>query len=250
MGQLVKLLNPKYTPIAIYRVKEFPDYAVPSSGKGCIVSSMLMPAWENGRTVAATADRIGCIGALNGLGLGGDAHENRLGTAGKYAIGTEEEPGKKYFCSQEVGIRDYIDKVPVYGSSDDIAVVQPIDEAEAMGAPIEVVAFLSDGLEMSALITLAGFSGMDGDTVIRSGFGYSCEQVFAMAKQEGESDHPRMVLGMTEFFPRRFIDSGRMSISMPYSMYRRMDDDAERSFLSDDRWRDAAQPKKNDNCCC
>ena len=70
-----------------------------------------------------------------------------------------------------------------------------------------------------------------------------------MARQEGEKEIPRMVLGTTEFFTRRFIDEDRMTISMPYKLYKSLDEDCEYSFLKDDRWREAAKPKKCDKCC-
>jgi hypothetical protein len=250
MGDLLKLLRPKYTPVAIYHTKEFPSYASKPSEEHCVVASMFVPAWENGRTVAMSVDLVGCAGALNGLGLGGESPENRIKLIAGYAQGTEDRPGRHIFCCSEAGKEAYLDKVPVYGSRDDIVVVQPVDEAEDMDAPIEVVSFLVDAIELSALVTLSSFDGLKGDSVIRSSFALSCEQLFAMPRQEGDSKEPRMVLGMTEFFPRRFLDDGRVSVSMPYCLYKRMDENASKSFLNDDRWRQAAQPKKCDDCCC
>jgi hypothetical protein len=211
---------------------------------------MLVPAFEIGRTVAASGDMVGCKGGLNGFGLGGEDPEHRENLMSIYSVGNSERPGRKYFCCPEAAKETYMDKIPVYGSRSDVVVVQPVDEAEEMDAPIEVVVFLVDATELSALITLAGYRGYSKDSVIRSAFGLSCEQVFAMAKQEGESDEPRMVLGMTEFYTRGFIEGGRLTISMPYKMYKRMEADAPESFLKDNYWWDAANPSDKKNCCC
>jgi hypothetical protein len=140
----------------------------------------------------------------------------------------------------------YIRSIPVYGSPDDVVVVQPLDEAESAGAPIETVSFLVDALEMSALITMRSYFGVS--SAVRSGFFFGCEGVYSAPRQEGEGEEPRLVLGMTEFYPRRFIEDGRMTISMPYSLFKRMDEAAGSSFLSEDRWRDSAQPSGK-KCC-
>ena len=158
--------------------------------------------------------------------------------------------GRGYFADPETAERNYRKKVPVYGDDGDYIVMQPLDEAESMNAPIETVVFLSDPTEISALVTLAGYSRGFGCSVVRSAFALSCEQIYAMARQENESEQPRMVLGGTEFHVRSLIDEDKMTISIPYKLYRIMDGDAPKSFLRDDRWRKASAHKKCDDCCC
>ena len=245
MGNLVELLGPKYMPVAIYHLDEVPADAEAPSG-GCIVRSMLLPALE-GRTVASKRDGIGCKGAWNGLGLGGEDKEGRDGLAISYSVGNADRPGRHYFCSPEVAMVNHQGRIPVYGTGDECVVFQPLDEAEAAGAPIETVVFIADPAEYSAMMTLACFSERKGDSVVRSSFGLSCEQMYAMPRQEGESDEPRMVLGMTEFFTRRFIDPGRMALSLPYNLYRKMDTDSASSFLKDGSWKEAMR-SGCDNC--
>lgn len=248
MGDLLKLMKPKYTPVAIYHVKEFPKYASKPSEESCVIASMLLHAFKSGRTVAMSYDMVGCRGALNGLGLGGEEKEKRDALAVTYSVGTEEKPGRHYFCSPESARKNYFDAIPVYGSRDDIVVMQPIDEAEEMGAPVETVVFLVNPLDLSALVTMAGFIRDIDDTVIRTSFAFSCEQIFAMAKQEGEREVPRMILGLTEFYTRRFLDDDMLSISMSYKMYKEMDEKASSSFIAQDLWRNSAKPGK-DSCC-
>ncbi len=247
MGELPALLRPKYTPIAIYHLDEIPDYAGEPGEGGCIVGSLLLPAME-GRTVAAKKERIGCKGAWDGLGLGGEDPADRSGMAERYSTGTEGRNGRHYFCCPEIIQNNYLDKVPVYGKGNECVVFQPIDEAEKMCAPIETVVMIVDAVEYSAMITLAGFSRKTDDSVVRSAFGFGCEQLYAMPRQEGEREIPRMVLGLTEFFTRRFIDPGRMALSMPYNLYKQLDEDCKYSFLKDDAWRESTKPKC-DNCC-
>ena len=247
MGDLVKLLKPKYNPIAIYHLDEIPDYAGEPGEGGCIVSSLLLPAME-GRTVAAKKERIGCKGAWDGLGMGGKDPEDRKTMASRYSSGMDGKEGRHYFCCPEIAENNYLSKVPVYGKGNDCVVFQPFDEAEGIGAPIETVVMIVDAVEYSAMITLASFSRKTDDSVVRSAFGLGCEQLYAMPRQEGEREVPRMVLGLTEFFTRRFIDPGRMALSMPYKLYKQLDEDSGFSFLKDDAWRESTKPKC-EHCC-
>jgi hypothetical protein len=247
MGKLVELLRPKVKPIAIYHTDSKPDYAGDPGEGGCFVSCMLLPAME-GKTVAAKKEQIGCKGAWDGLGLGGEDPEMRKSMGERYSTGYEGKEGRHYFCCPELAESNYLSKVPVYGKGDECVVFQPIDEAEKMGAPIETVTLIVDAVEYSAMMTLASFSRETDDSVVRSAFGFSCEQIHAMPRQEGEREVPRMVLGMTEFFTRRFLDPGQMALSMPYGLYKRLDEDAEYSFLKNDAWREATKPKCS-NCC-
>ena len=250
MGELTKLMKPYYMPIAIYRSKDFPSYASKPSGSHCIFDSMFMPAIRDGKTVASSSATVGCAGALNGLGFGGEDKANRDLLMVGYSTGNEKREGRGLFKDPETANRNYRDKVPVYGDDGDYIVFQPLDEAEAMNAPIEVVAFLSDPTEISALVTLACYSRPFDDSIIRSSFALSCEQMYAMARQENETDCPRMVLGGTEFHVRGIIDPDKMVLSIPYKLYSVMEKDAPGSFLRDDRWRKAVAPKKCEKCCC
>lgn len=247
MGKLIELLKPRRLPIAVYHTDSKPDYAEDPAEGGCFIPSLLLPALD-GKTVAAKKEQIGCKGAWDGLGLGGEDPEFRKGMASRYSIGLDGNEGRLYFCCPEVADNNYLSKVPVYGNGDEYVVFQPLEEAERMNVKIEVVTFIVDTVEYSAMLTLAGFSRKTDDSVVRSAFGFSCEQIYAMPRQEGERDTPRMVLGLTEFFTRRFFDSGQMALSMPYNLYKQLDEFCPQSFLKDDRWREATKPKC-DNCC-
>ncbi len=247
MGKLIELLKPKCMPIAIYHTDSKPEYAGDPAEGGCFIPSILLPALD-GKTVAAKKEQIGCKGAWDGLGLGGEDPEFRKGMASRYSTGLDGNEGRLYFCCPEMADDNYLSKVPVYGKGNEFVVFQPLEEAEKMNAPIETVTFIVDAVEYSAMVTLASFSRKTDDSVVRSAFGFSCEQIYAMPRQEEERETPRMVLGLTEFFTRRFFDPGQMALSMPYKLYKQMDEDCPYSFLKDDRWREATKPKC-DNCC-
>ena len=250
MSELTKVLKPTYMPVAIYRSKDFPAGASKPSDSHCIFESMFLPALKDGKTVASASGTIGCAGALNGLGFGGEPKEARDRLMVNYSVGSEGYEGRGFFADPDTAEKNYRSKVPVYGDDGDYIVMQPLDEAEAAGAPIETVVFLSNPTEIAALVTLAGYSRGFGCSVIRSSFALSCEQIYAMARQENESAQPRMVLGGTEFHVRGLIDEDKMTISIPYKLYTIMDRDAPKSFLRDDRWRKASAHKKCDDCCC
>ncbi|MBQ7978515.1 MAG: DUF169 domain-containing protein [Candidatus Methanomethylophilaceae archaeon] len=246
MGNLIELLKPKHRPVAIYHSENKPDYAGDPAEGGCFIPLLLLPALE-GKTVAAKKEQIGCKGAWDGLGLGGEDPEMRACMAKNYSSGTEERKGRFFFCSPEIAVDNYLSKVPIYGNGDEFVVFQPITEAEKVGAEPEVVVMVVDAIEYSAMVTLASFSRRTDDSVVRSAFGFGCEQMYAMARQEGEREIPRMVLGTTEFFTRRFFENGEFTLSMPYKLYKQLDEASPHSFLKENSWRESAQPKSR--CC-
>ena len=245
MGKLIELLKPKHMPIAIYHAKEKPDYAVDPEKGGCFIPLLLLPAME-GKTVAAKKEQIGCKGAWDGLGLGGEEPEMRAKMAEYYSTGADGREGRYFFCCPEIARDNYLSKIPVYDMGEYV-VFQPMVEVERMGIEPEVVVMPVDGVEYSAMVILASFSRNTEDSVVRSAFGFGCEQMYAMSVQEGEREAPRMVLGPTELFTRRFLDPGMMTLSMPYKLYKRLEEDCPYSFLKDDSWRETTRPKQK--CC-
>jgi hypothetical protein len=241
MSDLVRLLSPKYPPVAIFHTDTFPSYAQEPEREHCCIKSMFIPCVTEGRAVAADGSMVRCAGALNGLGLGGENPEGRTKLAEYYSDGPSGDDGRRFFCDRDHARSNYLEQVEVYGSRDDIAVMRPLEDAMAAGDPIETVVFYVDPLELSALMTLAQFSGEPRDSCARCGFALACEHLYAVPRQEGESDSPRLVLGMTEFYPRRFCDPDRLTVSMPYSLFERLEKDAPYSFLADGRWRGPAR---------
>ena len=145
--------------------------------------------------------------------------------------------GQSYFKTPEIALIQ-IGPIKDYGDGTDVIVFQDVDEAEAEGKPIEVVAFLVDPTSLSALTQLASFSKETPGPAAVMPYGHACQQIYAIPRAEGESDDPHAVVGMTDMYARRFIRREEMSFAVPYKLYRRMIEDIDASFLRKEKYLD------------
>ncbi|MCQ2070875.1 MAG: DUF169 domain-containing protein [archaeon] len=246
MGKLLELLAPEYEPVAIYRTDKMIPGTEPDTASHCCIERLLLPALIQGKTVSSDRTLVGCGGALNGLGFGGSNDRDMIATV--YSEGTPEKEGRHYFDCAERAKRNYIDTVEVTGSGNDAIVVEPVSRAIAKNAPIDVVVFYEAPARLSALMTLVGFARDSPEPPVAMQFAYACEQIYAIPLQEGKKDCPRATLGMSEFYTRAFCENDKFTFAVPYKLYREMDENAERSFLKDERWK-VALKNVRPTCC-
>jgi hypothetical protein len=245
MDEIASLLMSKYHSVAIYHTREPVEGSGFLSDEHCCLPGLFFPAAREGRTACANRDALKCSGAWSGLGLGGDYCKDSMAIS--YSQGTPERPGRRLFADPECAMKEF-GMVKTYGSPDDYVVCEPVDVAESRGADIEVVAFLVDPIRMFALANMVNFSRRRPGSAVKYVNALACEQLYALPKAEGESDDPAGIVGLSEFFVRRFCSSEDMTFAVPYKLYKRILDDAYKSFLTTDKWKDIAGNK--DSSCC
>ena len=237
-------------PVAIYRQPSIPDDARIPSGH-CTVPSLFVHCARFGRKCASDSEHSPCHGSKSGFGFGGIS--NRQNSAWSASTVPEEVratqkhkgSGQSYFKTPEIAL---IQMGPIkdYGDGTDVIVFQDVDEAEAEGRPIEVVAFLADPTSVSALVQLASFSKETPGPAAVMPYGHACQQIYAIPRAEGESDDPHAVIGMTDMYARRFIRREELSFAVPYKLYRRMVDDVDASFLRKEKYLENLSKAKRD----
>ncbi len=79
---------------------------------------------------------------------------------------------------------------------------------------------------------------------------FACEELYALPLEEGESDDPKAVIGLTELGIRRLCPSDVLSFTVPYKLYQRMEADAGESFLTGALWSRVTATDSEDCCCC
>jgi len=245
MDELAKLLESKYHSVAIYHTKSPIEGTGFLSEKHCCLPGMFFPAAREGKTACANREQLKCSGAWSGLGLGGDDCKESMVIS--YSQGTPSRPGRKLFANPECARKEF-DMVKVYGTPDDYVVCEPVDVAESKGADIEVVAFLVDPVRMFALANLVNFSRKKPGSAVKYVNALACEQLYALARTEGESDDPVGIVGLSEFFVRRFCSPEEMTFAVPYKLYKRILEDSSNSFLTTDVWKNAVMSKSG-SCC-
>lgn len=231
MTKLTELLGLKRMPVAIYHTKEKPGHAEESKDH-CVIFGMLYPAAEEGRTFAISKSGRICPGAVSGLGFGPE--EDREFMINRNACGTDEVEGRHYFKTEAIS-RKTMNEVKVF-DNDGYIVFEPLDSAVSHDAPIETVVFLTDALGLSGLTSLIAYSREKAGSGCRWAYGFACEQIYAIPRAESEGDDPQAIIGLTELGIRKRCNDGDLTFTVPYCLYRRMEDDAEESFLSGKIW--------------
>ena len=103
----------------------------------------------------------------------------------------------------------------------------------------QVIVFIADPDQLSALIVLAKYGRAGNDNVIVP-FGAGCQQIGIFAYREAQSESPRAVLGLTDLSARnnlkKSLDRNVFSFTVPWRMFKEMEDNVEGSFLQRKTW--------------
>lgn len=226
--------------VAIYRSETKPECAISTDIK-CGIPSLLVKCSRHGGIYACCKDQIACHGAVGGFGFGGIINRERTCMSMSHFPpgfeGTYHRNGKRYFVDQECA-KYQIDIIPDIGNGTDWIIFQDLEDAEKSGVPIEVVVFIVDPTRLTALMQLASFSRRTAGPATIAPFGHACQQIYAIPYAEGLKDEPCGVIGMTDMFARRFIETGELSYAVPFKLYSRMMDDIDDSFLTQERFQE------------
>jgi hypothetical protein len=238
MDSIADYIRLETPAVAIFRADKVPEGAfIPS--KGCSIPGLFVRCARTGDVCAADREHIFCHGALSGFGFGGiPDREHSSWAASDVPADRKDEMkhgGKKHFASPEIATLQ-LNNIKDYGDGSGCIVFKRLDDALSAGDPIEVVAYLVDPTRISALAQLAGFSRNASDPAVVMPYGHACQHLYAIPRAEGESEHPRAVLGMTDIYARRYVRPDEMTFAVPYSLYKRMAEDAPKSFLASEKW--------------
>lgn len=238
MSSITEYLKMENPPVAVFRSDSAPEGAfIP--GKGCSIPSLFVRCARLGDTTAADRDHVFCHGALSGFGFGGMVDREHSSWAAsdipEDRKGEIKHGGKRHFRDPETAELQ-LNLIKDYGDGSGWIVFKRLDKALADGDPVEVVVFLTDPSRISALSLLAGYSRKASDPAVVMPYGHGCQQIYAIPKAEGESEHPRGVVGMTDMYARRYVRPDEMTFAVPYPLYQTMERDAPESFLGKDTW--------------
>ena len=240
MNKLMEQLGLTNHAVAIYRSETEPTDAISSDIK-CGIQSLLVKCSRYGGKYACCRDMISCHGAIGGFGFGGIIDRERTCmNMSQFPPGFERPfhgNGKRYFADPECA-KYQIDAVPDIGDGKDWIVFQDLDMAEESNESIEVVVFIVDPTRLTALMQLASFSRRTDGPATIAPFGHACQQIYAIPYAEGMKDEPCGVIGMTDMFARRFIETNELSYAVPFKLYRRMMNDLEDSFMIQERFQE------------
>jgi uncharacterized protein (DUF169 family) len=239
-SKLVDALRVKRQPVAIILTNEKPAQALQfkEGGRGCIAAFLL--AASEGRTSVFDRKTFGCPGGGTGLGFGdcyvGFPINRLLSTGGSVELGNGQtwdmHEGERFFESPETASA-WAAALPIRDIPTEYVVFKPLHEVTEADQPTLIQLF-ANGDQLSALITLAGFSRGTIENAIAP-WGAACHSIL-FSYAEAERDMPRGVIGFFDISQRHRVEPGILTFTVPYRMFREMEGNIEKSFLRTDPW--------------
>ena len=148
--------------------------------------------------------------------------------------------GERYVQSPEL-VKRFVDALPIVDIPFEYVVFKPLKAVEASKEKPDIIVFLGDMDQISALTILANYHREDNENVI---FPYAagCQSIGIYPYQEAKSEKPRAVLGLSDISARvaikRLLKDDLMSFAVPFRLFQEMEENVPGSFLERNTWKD------------
>ena len=138
------------------------------------------------------------------------------------------------------GVRDFIGNLPLMDIPADYVVFKPISAVDATSEQPQAVIFFVNPDQLSALTVLANY-GRGGNENVIIPYAAGCQTIGIYPYREGKSAKPRAVVGLTDLSARIYVrkqlgDPNFMTFTVPYALFKEMEQDVEGSFLERHTW--------------
>ncbi len=268
LGVSLKL---KFQPVAVSWTDLLPEGARQfARGKwGCVM--MLFAAAAKGKTVAFDRETCGCMGGSVGLGFGNTYTQWAGGIECFYRflssgsadleksreiiekMGVHMTPerldnfinGERYLKSPELA-KKFVENLPMIDAPEKYVVMRPLKDADLAREKPQVIVFVANPDQISALSVMANYGRMNPENVMTP-FGAGCHQIGIIPLNEAKREFPRAVLGLTDLSARNAVKNtlGRdiLTFSVPLKMFLEMEENEEGSFLHRHTWKELMKDK-------
>jgi uncharacterized protein (DUF169 family) len=263
-SKIAESIKLKFEPVAIVLTDTKPEGAKQfKEGKwGCVM--FLVAAAARGETAVMDKKTFGCQGGGTGMGfgnqyvnfaggeecfcyflsIGNEAWEQGRQAAEKVKPFLRTEAfdnflhGERYVKSPEL-VKDFIRCLPMTDIPFEYIVLKPLREVSPAGEKPEVIVFLGDMDQISALTILANYAREGTENVIFPQAA-GCQSIGIYAFREARSDKPRAVLGLNDISARvavkQLLKEDLMSFAVPLSLFQEMEANVPGSFLERPTW--------------
>lgn len=265
-SKIAAALRLKNHPVALLWTDVKPGGAVQfHEGKWGCVMAMFAQAATQGKTSAFDRETFGCVGGGVGLGFGNQyldwqggiecfygflstGNAEREGTdeivhdirrTGRTAAAERFVHGERFVKSEELA-QKFVASLPMVDIPARYVVFTPLKDVAESGPSPEIVIFVVNPDQLSALVNLAGYGRGTLDNVrILSGAG--CQNIGINAYREGRAETPRAVVGLTDISARLYtahtLGHQALTFALPYVMFQELESNVPGSFLEMEQWR-------------
>jgi hypothetical protein len=236
-SSIARELGLKHSPMAIIFSNEKPQGAVQFKENkwGCVVT--MINVIVRGKTAVFDRKTYGCLGGGIGLGFG-DCYQDFEGGI-EYFLSTGRGEGYRegecYFKTPEIA-RAFIDRLPIVDIPFEYVIFKSLENVIPEKETPQLIVFLANPDQLSALVVLAGFGRKGGDNVIIP-FAAGCHTICLIPYHESKKKRPRAVVGITDISARPHIDRDLLSFTVPFKMFQEMEADVPKSFLKKNAWK-------------
>lgn len=233
-SRIASKLDLRYQPVAILFTDERPAPAAQFKPHrwGCVMQ--MVAAAAKGWTAVFDRETTGCLGGQTGLCFG-DGYQGRdigelLSPGGEGRTGG----GLGYVKSPEVA-RAFASGLPVKDIPETYVVLKPLEKVDPERERPQVVIFLANADQVSALCLLANYDRPGGDAV-QAPFASGCQSICLLPYAESDRESPRAILGGMDISARPHLDPDLLTFAVPWSMFQEMEANASGSFLDKHEW--------------
>ena len=254
-----KAIACKRRPVAIILSDEKPEDAkqFKEGAWGCVM--FMLAAATKGSVAAFDRKTFGCQGGGTGLGFG-NQYKNFPGgeSCFSYFLSTGNDQwetgrktaeqvkpflrpeafdnfvhGERYMKSPEL-VKHFVEDLPTTDIPYEYVIFKPIDAVDLEKETPEVIVFLGDMDQISALSILANYGRKTNDNVIYP-YAAGCMTMGIFPFKEAKSDLPKATLGLHDISARlylkRMLKDDFMSFAVPFAMFQEMEANVAGSFL-------------------
>jgi len=231
-----EILGLKESPLGVYYTNDKPEGVTPKEGiSGCMIG-VLQNARKKGKTVYFDRGHFGCPGGAYYMGFFESPRPNieyflSCGIPG-------EMEGERYIKTPERA-REYFARMIPRRAPATYCVFQPIEQFQS-GMEPEVVVFFAPPDILSGLFTLTNYA-LERTDAVYAPFGSGCGTILTYPLKEAGKEQPRAILGMFDVSARPMIEKDALTLSMPYSVFIKLLENAKGSFLETESWKKVLQ---------
>jgi len=230
-------LKLRYPLVAVIPSNHKPEDALKFKENGWVCMIGMFVQAVRGVTIALDRKTLRCPGGKTGIGFG-NAYAGHLDIASSFL--STGKPGRfegeAYKKTPQLA-RTMLEFVPAIDLPYKYVVLKPLEKVEPRTETPELVIFLANPDQLSALIVLANYSRTNNHSVIVS-MGSACSSICLYPFNENMTEEPRAVIGLTDITVRHYLDPDILSFTVPYKMFLQMEADVPGSFLSKRPWRE------------